>query len=99
MTKDIRVSGQGTRVYPTPDKNGLYPRVNPGDYYQLTNGDWYGITPTGDGANFQKHKVVEHDDGTITVSPSILISYLHPETNQRVECWHGYLERGYWRSC
>lgn len=36
-----------------------------------------------------QHQIEEHDDGTITVDPSILCR----------ECgWHGYLERGIWRS-
>jgi len=37
------------------------------------------------------HQVTEHEDGTITVSPSIL-SYGHDGKQ-----WHGYLERGVWR--
>lgn len=31
------------------------------------------------------------EDGTITVSPSILISHWEGRS------WHGYLERGVWR--
>lgn len=42
------------------------------------------------------HKVVEHEDGTITVSPSILISYSGGEGDFS---WHGFLERGIWREC
>lgn len=34
------------------------------------------------------HVVTEHEDGTITVEPSILC---------RTCGWHGYLERGVWR--
>ena len=33
------------------------------------------------------HEVEEHDDGTITVSPSIVTS----------DGWHGWLDRGVWR--
>jgi hypothetical protein len=33
------------------------------------------------------HTVVEHEDGTITVTPSIVTS-----------TWHGWLEKGVWRS-
>jgi hypothetical protein len=40
------------------------------------------------------HTVTEHEDGTITVSPSIVISGANGE-----QLWHGYLERGVWRSC
>jgi len=43
------------------------------------------------------HLVVEHEDGTITVSPSILWGKdqmpAYPDT-----WWHGFLERGEWRS-
>lgn len=44
--------------------------------------------PTG---GLYSHTVVEHEDGTITVSPSILSTGHHGKT------WHGYLERGVWR--
>lgn len=42
--------------------------------------------------NLSGHTVIEHEDQTITVSPSILIG-------QRTASvpWHGYLERGVWR--
>jgi hypothetical protein len=43
-----------------------------------------------------KHDVIEHEDGTITVSPSILITGY--EGDHQVQ-WHGYLERGRWREC
>jgi len=38
------------------------------------------------------HTVVEHEDGTITVHPSIDFSKLRPGA------FHGWLERGVWRS-
>jgi hypothetical protein len=44
-------------------------------------------------ANLSRHDVVEHEDGTITVSPSILV------TQGEGRQWHGYLERGIWREC
>lgn len=40
------------------------------------------------------HEVTEHEDGTITVAPSILITGY--EGDCKVQ-WHGYLERGIWR--
>lgn len=52
---------------------------------------WYVKTPNGHVGDVSQHDVVEHDDGTITVSPSILVS------DHRGEPWHGYLERGVWR--
>jgi hypothetical protein len=40
------------------------------------------------------HTVTEHEDGTITVSPSIVINGADGS-----ELYHGWLERGVWRSC
>ena len=57
------------------------------------NGQWYARPPQSGmtQGNLALHKVVEHEDGTITVSPSILITGHHGKQ------WHGYLERGVWR--
>ena len=57
---------------------------------------WYCLPPqTGDFYSGQgslgNHTIVEHEDGTITVSPSILMTGHHGKQ------WHGYLERGVWR--
>lgn len=72
-----------------------HPVLEPGEYGKHhVDGNWYCQAP-GEGdffGNLSKHTVVEHEDGTITVSPSILIS--RPHTG---ESWHGYLERGVWR--
>lgn len=61
--------------------------LNPGDY-----GLYYIVTPNGLLGNISKHKVSVHEDGTITVSPSILV-------RMGEQSWHGYLERGVWREC
>lgn len=52
---------------------------------------WHVKTPNGHLGNLAAHDVEEHEDGTITVSPSILVS------DHTGELWHGYLERGVWR--
>lgn len=68
--------------------------MEPGDYGHSrpeSTGPWFCCTPSGDGGNLTAHDVTEHDDGTITVSPSILVS------TSEGPCWHGYLERGVWR--
>lgn len=63
-------------------------------------GDWYCSTPNGHMGNLSGHTVMEHDDGTITVSPSILVSgYCCKKKKKDQELWHGYLEKGIWRSC
>lgn len=70
----------------------------PGSYWKASNGTWYCHAP-GDGGftgNLSAHDVTEHEDGTITVSPSILIKSRHGET---VSEWHGFLEHGDWREC
>ena len=67
-------------------------RFAPGDYGRHpVDGHWMGCTPNGHLGNLSAHEVVEHEDGTITVSPSILVS------DDKGELWHGFLERGVWR--
>lgn len=56
-------------------------------------GIYYARTPNGHLANFTYHEVTEHEDGTVTVSPSISVSL-----GVAGEGYHGYLERGAWRS-
>lgn len=48
-------------------------------------------TPNGHLGNLAAHDVTEHEDGTITVSPSILVS-----NPQQGELYHGYLTNGVW---
>lgn len=79
---------QGKRVDAHDD-----PLLAPGEYGIMSNGTWHGCTPNGHGCSLAKHTVIEHEDGTITVSPSILVS----DARGEVELWHGYLERGVWR--
>jgi hypothetical protein len=76
---------QGKRVYPE------HPQVFLPGEYGIMYGRWYACTPDGFLGDLSNHEVTEHEDGTITVSPSILVS------NSRNEFWHGYLERGVWR--
>ena len=82
----------GTRL-PDGEPDGFPPK---GAYWRGTDGAWYGVTPNGLLGGLQNHDVTEHDDGTITVSPSILV-----QTSRRgaAVTWHGYLERGVWREC
>lgn len=64
-----------------------------GEYGKSPDGKWYCRVPVpgfGTGG-LGKHQVTEHEDGTITVSPSILC------TGHFDKQWHGYLERGVWR--
>lgn len=81
---------QGTRL-----ENGHEVFNGPNGSYGRVERDgspvWYVKTPNGHVGDVSRHEVVEHDDGTITVSPSILVS------SGARELWHGYLERGVWR--
>jgi hypothetical protein len=76
--------------------------LGPGDYcLNPRDGNWYVRAPVNEHQHFlgnlARHKVVEHEDGTITVSPSILIT-AHDDRGNEIK-WHGYLERGVWREC
>lgn len=72
--------------------------LRPGEYAMSPDGVWFCQAPrqTADGfgftGNLAAHDVTEHEDGTITVSPSIKIT-------RHDGVWHGYLERGIWREC
>lgn len=87
---------------------------DPGDYMKVTDElggktVWYIRDPWGHVGALRTHTVTEHDDGTITVSPSILdpdppsqammqhlgIVAMIPEGGSG---WHGWLERGVWRT-
>jgi hypothetical protein len=65
----------------------------PGEYAKLPDGTWFAATPNGVLASLRNHDVAEHEDGTITVSPSIKVF-----RSGGAEIWHGFLERGTWRS-
>lgn len=45
----------------------------PGSYWRDEDGTWSVCTPNRRFGNVGKHTVVEHEDRTITVSPSILV--------------------------
>lgn len=94
---------QGTRVL--PDEHGWLDdkaMLKPGAYGQATNprvvasgaGYWQITTPDGHvgSLNPDLHTVIEHEDGTITVSPSIDMSKRTPGA------YHGWLRNGVWTS-
>lgn len=57
---------------------------------------WYLWIPGVGLGSLAAHVVTEHEDGTITAKPSILVTgYMDGETKQA----HGYLENGKWRDC
>lgn len=84
---------KGLRFY--PNNNGLFHLGDVVDgAFLFWKGEWYGRTPNGLLCNLSGHTVTVHDDGSITVSPSILVS-----NGQGGVMWHGFLERGVWKEC
>ena len=95
------VDGVTTRGRRRPDVVGTVvvpDDPQPGDYWRHRFSaewpwEWWAIVPvTGaSAAALGDHDVVEHDDGTITVSPSILVDRSHGPP------WHGWLVGGLWQ--
>jgi hypothetical protein len=80
---------QGKRIYLNDD--AFLPQSGE---YGIFNNIWFACTPNGLLGNLASHDVIEHEDGAITVSPSILVT----SRNSGGEvAWHGYLEHGVWR--
>lgn len=78
---------KGTRKEPNADGRLM---LKEGEYGKDVSGQWYCRPPGNHMGNLAGHTVTEHEDGTITVSPSILI-------DDGQSKWHGFLERGIWR--
>ena len=91
---------QGRRVPDNTKRYGEDSGVRAGDYGRtLCDGDWtwWCRTPRGFGGNLTHHEILEHEDGTITVSPSILVTTPNHPDPVKAAGWHGYLELGVWR--
>jgi len=81
--------------------------VEPGEYWKDENGHWWVAAPVpkyDSIALFDEistWKITEHEDGTITVTPSIfwgMGGYPNsPPEWAAAHTWHGYLTRGVWR--
>ncbi len=65
-------------------------------YWKDEDGMWWIYLPYCGAGILSKHEVTEHEDGTITVRPSILM-YVH--NNEAPSQRHGYLNRGEWQEC
>ena len=70
--------------------------------HQLERGEWtwwddgyFARCPDGGVANLKSHKCIIEADGSLTVSPSILIT--GGSEHSRTQ-WHGFLEKGVWRN-
>jgi hypothetical protein len=64
-------------------------------YYKVDN-IWYLYLPGCGLGNLAKHDVVEHEDGTISVTPSILVTGHDKNNNYKKVVKHGHLTRGIW---
>lgn len=84
---------QGCRVdYPGP--NTLV-HHQPGNYWKTDTGHWHGVTPNGLYCGLNNHHVEEHEDGTISVTDSSILTRGGPDE----PTWHGYIRRGVWERC
>ena len=98
---------QGRRI--TWQEAETLSNIQPGDYWFDPRHCWYAACPVPkdeDGfpliATLGQHTVTEHEDGTITVSPSILVGGNYPNSPKEwaeKHTWHGFLEHGIWREC
>lgn len=72
--------------------------AQPGDYWRVrVDGEWTWrcMTPNGLTGLLRQHEVTEHEDGTITVSPSILVCWPNRSKPMR---YHGFLREGVWET-
>ena len=84
------MESEGRRIYPDPDTGAMI--LSEGDYGRDLAGVWCVRPPSCHAGTIPDHTVIEHQDETITVEPSIV---LQDEAGR--EIWHGYLVRGRWR--
>lgn len=91
---------QGRRIMPNVD-GWIDPNFQPGDYGRCTaptvkpNSSlswWQVCAPDGSHGCLDPklHTIIEHEDGTITVTPSLDFS------KRRLGAYHGFLKRGVW---
>ena len=83
----------GRRVY--PDEFIKIHDLEPGDYAKANDGTWWLRCPNGTWGRLRTtiHNITEHEDGTISVTPSILIKgHWEGVTVER----HGFLTKGVW---
>lgn len=97
MTEEVK----GLRVWSwSPSNRGPSGVLEAGEYAKdPETGHWFAKSPNGHLADLRLHQVIEHEDGTITVAPSIGIGdEFDLEGRPMNNLYHGHLERGVWRS-
>lgn len=81
----------------TNPANDLKPVYDAGPcYWKDVRGHWMMYFPGCGMADLGGHKIEEHTDGTISVSPSILVEGF--ESGEKI-IRHGFLTRGLWTEC
>jgi len=102
---------KGRRVY--PDQRGLLSLAE-GDYgFDPIANEWFARPPGQSMCSLAGYEILEEENGTITVSPSILLTnegdaktrditeignlIRRPFFDESQVIWHGFLERGVWR--
>jgi hypothetical protein len=81
---------KGTRVYTQEDLHN----INGSYFFSEETQSWWCRTPNGHAGALGNHEVTENEDGTITVTPSILVTTRI--NGNDVELYHGYLTNGEW---
>lgn len=69
-------------------------------YYKGEDNNWYLWIPGVGLGNLKAHQVTENADGTISVTPSILVSSpMLVDGHDVTASAHGYLTNGIWKDC
>ncbi len=63
-------------------------------WFNETYKKWFVHIPKVGVGNISRHDIIEHEDKTISVSPSILITTTFKGNKRQA---HGFLEKGIWR--
>jgi hypothetical protein len=88
------------RVWPIPGRR-VYPNerghlvLAEGDYGKDLAGEWWCRPPGCSMGSLKDHEITEHEDGTVTVTPSIEADPV--AVGKPPPAFHGYLQHGVWR--
>ena len=77
---------EAERIFPNALGHLIFPKAL--CYGRDHDGIWWFRHPDGHSGMLTDHEVIEHENGTITVLPSIVMGSVH-----------GFLEKGVWRDC
>lgn len=84
-----RISGFADLATPDAEDGEMDPRIC---YWKDDQGTWLLYLPGCGLGSLKGHTVEEHEDGTITASPSVLMT-----AGKKTR--HGFLRRGMWEEC